>query len=135
MGKTVVTDDIDMIRDAILDLFDKGADIVITTAGLSVDPDDVTRDGIEATGAKTLFYGTPCAGGNVPSATLDGKYILGAPACVYFNGYTALDIVLGGYLPEKKCQSPMWPCLHMADLCTLLRHLPLSSLSFRKRII
>ncbi|MEN6617193.1 MAG: molybdopterin-binding protein [Syntrophorhabdus sp.] len=94
-GKTVATDDVTMIRDAITGLFEKGADMVITTAGLSVDPDDVTREGIEATGAKTIFYGTPVSPGAMfLVATLNGKYVLGAPACVYFNGFTALDLVI-----------------------------------------
>ena len=134
VGKRVVTDDIPMIRDAILDLFDKGADIVITTAGLSVDPDDITRDGIEATGAKTIFYGTPIAPGAMfLLATLNGKYILGAPACVYHSGYTALDIVLvrilaGRESVETRCgDARIWRIMH------ILRGLPLSRLSLRKR--
>lgn len=93
--KKLVPDDIGMIRDAILDLFDVGAEIVITTAGLSVDPDDVTKEGIEATGAETLFYGTPVfPGAMFLVARLKGKYILGAPACVYYNKQTVLDIIL-----------------------------------------
>jgi molybdenum cofactor synthesis domain-containing protein len=94
-GKTIVTDDVNMIKDAIVGLIETGADMVITTAGLSVDPDDVTREAIEATGAETIFYGTPVTPGAMfLVATLNGKYILGAPACVYFNGFTALDLVI-----------------------------------------
>ena len=107
-GKTVVTDEIDMIRDAILELFAKGADMVITTAGFSVDPDDVTREAIEATGAKTLFYGTPVGPGAMfLLAALEGKYILGTPACVYFNGFTALDIVLVRLLAGEEVSKPI----------------------------
>ena len=40
-------------------LFEKGADLVITTGGLSVDPDDVTKEGVAATGARTVLYGAP----------------------------------------------------------------------------
>ncbi len=119
VGKTVVTDDVPMIRDAILDLFDRGADIVITTAGLSVDPDDITRDGIEATGAKTIFYGTPVAPGAMfLLAKLNGKYILGAPACVYFNRYTALDLVLVRILAGEKVSKKDVAMLGYGGLCT-----------------
>ncbi len=119
IGKTVVTDDIGMIRNAILDLFDKGADIVITTAGLSVDPDDVTREGIAATGAKTIFYGTPIAPGAMfLLAALNGKYILGAPACVYYSGYTALDIVLVRILAGEKVSKRDVAMLGYGGLCT-----------------
>ena len=117
-GKAVVTDDIDMIKDAISGLFDKGADMVITTAGLSVDPDDITREGIEATGAQTLFYGTPVAPGAMfLLARLDGKYILGAPACVYFNKYTALDIVLVRLLAGEKVTKSDVARLAYGGLC------------------
>jgi molybdopterin biosynthesis enzyme len=95
LQKRLVPDDIGLIRNAITSLIDEGAEIVITTAGLSVDPDDVTREGIEATGAETLFYGTPVfPGAMFLVAKLKGKYILGAPACVYYNKQTVLDIIL-----------------------------------------
>jgi len=117
-GKAVVTDDIDMIKDAILGLFDEGAEMVVTTAGLSVDPDDVTREGIEATGAQTLFYGTPVAPGAMfLLARLDGKYILGAPACVYFNSYTALDIILVRLLAGEKVTKSDVARLAYGGLC------------------
>jgi len=95
IGKTIAPDEIGSIKGAIISLFKKGADIVITTAGLSVDPDDVTKEGIEATGAEVLFYGTPVfPGAMFLVARFQGKYILGAPACVYYNKYTVLDIIL-----------------------------------------
>ncbi|OPX93132.1 MAG: Molybdopterin molybdenumtransferase [Syntrophorhabdus sp. PtaU1.Bin002] len=95
VGKRIVPDDTSMIRDAIRDLLESGADIVVTTAGLSVDPDDVTKEGIEATGAEVLFYGTPVfPGAMFLMARLEGRYILGAPACVYHDRYTVLDLIL-----------------------------------------
>lgn len=104
---TVVPDDIGEISRAILSCFRNGADLVVTTAGLSVDPDDVTKEGIEATGAKILFYGTPIfPGAMFLIATLGPKYILGAPACVYYNNVTAFDImlprILAGERPSRK---------------------------------
>jgi len=95
IGKNIVPDNIGKIKAAILDLFDKGAEMVLTTGGLSVDPDDVTKEGIEATGAEVLFYGTPVfPGAMFLVARLKGRYILGAPACIYYNRYTVFDIVL-----------------------------------------
>lgn len=103
VGKALVPDDISMIRDSIIDLFNSGAELVITTAGLSVDPDDVTKEGIEATGAKTVFYGTPVfPGAMFLVARLGGKYILGAPACVYYNRNTVLDIILTRILAGER---------------------------------
>ncbi len=118
IGRKVVTDDIDMISDAILEFVEKGADVVITTAGLSVDPDDVTKEGIEATGARTIFYGTPIAPGAMFLAARLGKtYILGAPACVYFNRYTALDIVLARILAGETVRRSDVTSLAYGGMC------------------
>jgi molybdenum cofactor synthesis domain-containing protein len=95
ISKRIVPDDVEAIRRAICELFEEGADIVVTTAGLSVDPDDVTKEGIEATGAEIIFYGTPIfPGAMLLLARLNGRYIVGAPACVYHDPATALDVVL-----------------------------------------
>lgn len=109
LRKVIVPDEVNAIRDAILSLLQEGTDIVITTAGLSVDPDDVTGEGIEATGAEIIFYGTPVfPGAMFLAAKYNGKYILGAPACVYYNKNTALDVVLPRILAgERVSQADM----------------------------
>lgn len=118
LEKVIVTDDVGLIREAILSLFEKGADIVLTTAGLSVDPDDVTKEGIEATGAEVLFYGTPVfPGAMFLVARLRGRYILGAPACVYYNNYTALDIVLPRILAGERMHKTDMVKLSYGGLC------------------
>ena len=118
IDKKVVTDDVRMIRNAILAQFDMGADIVMTTAGLSVDPDDVTREGIEATGAKVIFYGTPVfPGAMFLVARLKGKYILGAPACVYYNNNTVMDIILPRILAGEKMHKKDIAGLAYGGLC------------------
>jgi molybdopterin biosynthesis enzyme len=95
VGKEFAPDDVTSIRDAIIRLFEKGADLVITTGGLSVDPDDVTKEGVAATGARMQVYGAPVfPGAMFLVARRKGKYILGAPACVYYSRNTILDIVL-----------------------------------------
>jgi molybdopterin biosynthesis enzyme len=95
IGKEFAPDDVISIRDAIIRLFEKGADLVITTGGLSVDPDDVTKEGVAATGARIQVYGAPVfPGAMFLVARRKGKYILGVPACVYYSSNTILDIVL-----------------------------------------
>ena len=59
VGKRLVRDDVGLIRDAVLGLFEAGADLMVTTGGLSVDPDDLTKEGVEATGARVISYGAP----------------------------------------------------------------------------
>jgi len=118
IDKKIVTDDISMIRDTILAQFDAGADLVMTTAGLSVDPDDVTKEGIEATGAEVLFYGTPVfPGAMFLVARLRGKYILGAPACVYYNHYTVMDIILTRIVAGERMYKKDMVKLSYGGLC------------------
>ena len=118
VDKRITPDEIGAIRDAIMELFEAGADLIITTAGLSVDPDDVTKEGIEATGAKVLFYGTPVfPGAMFLAARLNGRYILGAPACVYYNRYTALDVVLPRILAGERIRKDEMVRLSYGGLC------------------
>ncbi len=118
VGKKLVVDDVTSIRDAVLELFDRGAEIVLTTGGLSVDPDDVTREGVEATGARIISYGAPVfPGAMFLVARLRGRYILGSPACVYYNTHTALDIVLPWILAGKGVQAAGVRKLALGGLC------------------
>lgn len=118
VGKVIVPDSVPEIRNGIIAQFDEGADVVITTAGLSVDPDDVTREGIEATGAEVLFYGTPVfPGAMFLVARLKGKYILGAPACVYYNNYTVLDMVLTRIMAGERMHRKDMIKLSYGGLC------------------
>jgi molybdenum cofactor synthesis domain-containing protein len=118
MGKKLVSDEVELIRDAILEMIDKGADIIITTGGLSVDPDDLTKEGVEATGAKIICYGAPVfPGAMFLVAQLKGRYILGAPACVYFNTRTVLDVLLPKVMAGKKVSATMVRDLALGGLC------------------
>jgi molybdenum cofactor synthesis domain-containing protein len=93
--KIVVPDDPLAISRAILELKDLGCELILTTGGLSVDPDDVTRKGIRKAGARIISYGSPILpGAMLLYALLDGKPILGLPACVYYSPATAYDLIL-----------------------------------------
>ncbi len=117
-GKKVVSDEVGLIRDAIQELFRIGADIVITTSGLSVDPDDLTKEGVEATGARIISYGAPVfPGAMFLVARLRGRYILGAPACVYFATNTMLDIVLPRIMAGMKMTAASVRSLAAGGLC------------------
>ncbi len=59
VGVYFAPDDAKYIEDRIRELIAGGADLIITTGGMSVDPDDVTRFAIRNIGVKKLTYGTP----------------------------------------------------------------------------
>lgn len=93
--KTLVPDDPEKIADAVLEHHQSGCDLVLTTGGLSVDPDDVTRLGIKKTGAKIIAYGAPILPGAMfMYAMLGSTPILGLPACVYYHSSTIFDLML-----------------------------------------
>ncbi len=118
ISKKVVPDDVELIRDAVNAVIDLGAEIVVTTGGLSVDPDDLTKEGVEATGATVVAYGTPVfPGAMFLVARLKGRYILGAPACVYFNTRTALDIFLPRVLAGERLTAGAIRKLALGGLC------------------
>ncbi|MHC1700574.1 MAG: FmdE family protein [Humidesulfovibrio sp.] len=101
-------DDAAQIRDGVRALLDAGSDIIITTAGMSVDPDDVTRRGLAEAGATDLLYGAPFLPGTmlllgcIARADGEAARLIGVPACALFFKTTSLDIVLPRVLAGLK---------------------------------
>jgi hypothetical protein len=72
-----------------------GADLVLTTGGMSVDPDDVTRKGIHLAGGQAEFYGAPVLpGAMLMLADVGGVPVIGIPACGLYHKTTILDLIL-----------------------------------------
>ncbi len=93
--KTIVTDDTDAIKQAVFEAKEMGAEMIIVTGGMSVDPDDKTPGAIKATGADIIAYGTPVLpGAMLLFAYLDGIPVFGLPGCVMFSHTTAFDLLL-----------------------------------------
>ncbi|PKN67744.1 MAG: molybdopterin-binding protein [Deltaproteobacteria bacterium HGW-Deltaproteobacteria-12] len=93
--KIIVTDDYSMIAQAIEKLRNSGCELILTTGGLSVDPDDVTRIGIRESGAEIISYGGPILpGGMFLNARLGDVPVLGLPACVFHSLRTVFDLML-----------------------------------------
>jgi molybdenum cofactor synthesis domain-containing protein len=65
VGIYFAPDDAGFIGDRIRELIDGGADLIITTGGMSVDPDDVTRFAIRNLGVTEMHYGSPVLPGSM----------------------------------------------------------------------
>lgn len=92
--KFVVPDDPGQIARSLLQLKDMGAEVFLTTGGLSIDPGDVTRMGIQEAGAEIISYGSPVLPGAMfLYALLDGIPLLGLPACVFYYQTTIFDLI------------------------------------------
>ena len=59
IGHITLNDDDKRVTAAILELIEKGADVVVCTGGMSVDPDDRTPLAIKNTGSRIVSYGAP----------------------------------------------------------------------------
>ncbi len=103
IGSTIVPDDIEKITAAIEDFIDKGAEMVICTGGMSVDPDDSTPAAIKNTGAEIVSYGAPVLPGAMFLLSYKGDVrILGLPGCVMYSKTTIFDLMLPRILTGEK---------------------------------
>ena len=76
-GHILCNDDMEKITAAIMKLKEEGADLIVCTGGMSVDPDDKTP------GAMFLL-----------SYLEDGTPVMGLPGCVMYAKATVFDLVL-----------------------------------------
>lgn len=103
MSVTFSPDDPLTIASKIKELLSIGADLILTTGGMSVDPDDVTRKGIQMVGGETDCYGAPILPGAMfLIAYIDDVPILGVPACGLYHKITILDLILPRILAGEK---------------------------------
>ncbi len=95
VGSSIVPDDRGTIRQSIGRLLESGADLIITTAGLSVDPDDLTLEGLRDAGAKDMLYGAPMLPGAMTLlARIGNTQLMGVPACALLFKTTSFDLLL-----------------------------------------
>ncbi len=94
-SQIVVPDNIEMTVKAIHELIGAGAQMIVTTGGMSVDPDDLTPASIRASGAEVISYGAPTyPGAMFMLAQLSGVPIVGLPGCAMYHKATVVDIVV-----------------------------------------
>lgn len=110
IGHITWNDDDSKVTAAILELIEKGADVVVCTGGMSVDPDDKTPLAIKNTGARIVSYGAPV----LPGAMFLLAYyeagdrtvaVMGLPGCVMYAKRTIFDLVL----PRVMADDPVTP--------------------------
>ena len=103
----ILPDDRLRIGKTVKDYLKKDTDIIITTGGMSVDPDDVTRHAIKDAGADQIHYSAAA----LPGAMFQLAYcndipIIGIPACGLYHEATVFDLILprllAGETPDNK---------------------------------
>ena len=122
IGHETTDDDDRMTTAAIRKLVDLGADIVLCTGGMSVDPDDRTPLAIRNTGAEIITYGAPV----LPGAMFLLSYlhteektvpVCGLPGCVMYARRTIFDIVLPHLLADDPVTADEIAALGEGGLC------------------
>ena len=100
MGSTLepavlAPDDPDVIAGHINDFAAKGAEIILVSGGMSVDPDDLTPEGIRRSGADVVSHGFPVLPGSMfLMSYLKDIPVLGLSGCVLHDPVTAFDFML-----------------------------------------
>lgn len=122
IGITICDDDLDMIVQAARDHLAQGADFLIFTGGMSVDPDDLTPTAIARLGAEIITHGVPAQPGNMTLvAYLDQIPILGVPGAAISLPTTIFDVLL----PQIFAGVPITKkdLIHLGDggLCQMCR--------------
>jgi hypothetical protein len=106
VGIYYAPDDESFIEARLRELIKAGADLLVTTGGMSVDPDDVTRFAIRKLGVSDIAYGSAV----LPGAMFLVAYleepssipILGIPACGMYAKTTIFDLILPRVLAGEK---------------------------------
>jgi molybdenum cofactor synthesis domain-containing protein len=129
VGIYYAPDDETYIKERLKELVEAGADLLITTGGMSVDPDDVTRFAIRGLGAVDMTYGSSMLPGAMflvayikkgayKSDSAESKNpdafgpqdfrpselvpVLGVPACGMYAKTTVFDLVLPRLLAGER---------------------------------
>ena len=117
--QNIVPDDISKIAAAIHEQIAEGAQMVILTGGMSVDPDDLTPASIRATGAKIIIYGAPTyPGAMFMLAELNGVPIIGLPGCTMYHKATIFELVITRLLAGENITRSDIVALGHGGLCT-----------------
>ena len=95
LGVTICDDELDMLVGAAKAFLEQGADLLIFSGGMSVDPDDLTPAAIRTLGADVVTHGVPSQPGNMTLvAYLGDVAILGVPGAAISSPTTMFDVLL-----------------------------------------
>lgn len=128
LGHAVCDDDPARITEEILSLIEMGADLILCTGGMSVDPDDRTPLAIKNTGARIVSYGTPVLPGAMfllayygddlgDGARKMAVPIVGLPGCVMYAKRTIFDLILPRLLADDPVTAEELSALGEGGLC------------------
>ena len=103
VGHLFWPDDKEIIKQSAEQLLRQGANMLIFTGGMSVDPDDTTPTAIMEMGGELVTYGAPVLPGSMFLLSYLGKIpMMGLPGCVMFAKRTVFDLVLSRVMTGER---------------------------------
>ncbi len=119
-GHACSDDDLEKTAAAVREMLDKGADMVICTGGMSVDPDDRTPAAIRSVTGSVVTYGAPVLPGAMFLLAYAGEKkvpVLGLPGCVMYAKRTIFDLVLPRLLAGEVLEKSDFDRMGEGGLC------------------
>lgn len=118
LRQIIVPDDIAQSVAAIRGLLNEGAQMIVVTGGMSVDPDDQTPAAIREAGGKVVRYGAPVLPGAMFLLARIGKvWILGLPGCVMYHKASIFDLIVPRLLAGEDVSEADIAALGHGGLC------------------
>lgn len=135
LGQSILSDDPGSIEKAIKEWLNKGAEMILCTGGMSVDPDDLTPSAIKNTGASIITYGTPVLPGAMLLMAYKGDIpIIGLPGSVIFSKRTVFDLILPRVLAGEKLEKKDFAAYGHGGLCINCENCTFPNCGFGKGI-
>lgn len=122
IGIGICADDLGEIVEAAKKHLENGADFLIFTGGMSVDPDDLTPTAIRRLGADIIRYGVPSQPGNMTLVAYLGDIpILGVPGAAIKLPTTVFDVLLPQIFTGDKISKEELTDLADGGLCQMCK--------------
>lgn len=131
VGIAICDDDLDMITNRARGFLEMGADFLIFTGGMSVDPDDLTPTAIRNLGAEIVTHGVPSQPGNMTLVAYLGEIpILGVPGAAISLPTTIFDVLLPQIFTGDRLTKAELTGLAEGGLCQLCQNCHFPNCSF-----
>lgn len=120
VGHKYSSDDVQLEINCIQELLDAGADMIICTGGMSVDPDDKTPLAIRTVSDKVIGYGAPVLPGAMFMLAYKGPEnipVIGLPGCVMYARRTIFDLILPRIMADDPVSKEEIDALGEGGLC------------------
>jgi len=120
VGHALCSDDHELITSKIKEMLSLGAELVLCSGGMSVDPDDRTPLAIKNTGARIVTYGAPVLPGAMFMLSYYGENnipVIGLPGCVMYAKRTVFDLVLPRIMADDMITKEELDLLGEGGLC------------------